>query len=137
MSTYQLSQLYTHQNTAVSLHLIFVCWYWIRDFHQDIFRLGCEIQVQWYELEYLEMLHVHSGPYHVLLNSVNFGREVKSFASLGREFQILGPNVLKLFSTKVVVFALLTTKLFLLLAEFVNFYWNMCAWSLDLRILKS
>ena len=55
---------------------------------------------------------MHSGPYHVLMNSVNFGREVKSLMSLGREFQILGPNVLKLFSPNVVVFTLLTTKSF-------------------------
>ena len=50
------------------------------------------------------MLRLHSGPYHVLMNSVNFGREVKSFTSSGREFQILGPNVLSLFSPNVVVF---------------------------------
>ena len=63
------------------------------------------------------MLHLHSGPYHVLINSVNFGREVKSLTSSGREFQILCPNVLKLFSLNVVVFALLTTKSFYLLVE--------------------
>ena len=39
------------------------------------------------------MLHLHSGSYHVLMNSVKFGREVKSFTSSGRELQILGPNV--------------------------------------------
>ena len=63
------------------------------------------------------MLHLHSGPYHVLMNSVNFGREVKSLTSSGREFQILGPNVLRLFSTNIVVFSLLMTKSFFLLAE--------------------
>ena len=43
------------------------------------------------------MLHVHFGPNQVFMNSVNFGREVKSFTSSGREFQILGPSVLSLF----------------------------------------
>ena len=38
------------------------------------------------------MLHPHLGPFHVLINSVNFGREVKSLTSSGREFQILGPK---------------------------------------------
>ena len=42
---------------------------------------------------------------HVLMNSVNFGREVKPLTSSGREFQILGLSVLKPFSPKVVVFA--------------------------------
>ena len=63
------------------------------------------------------MLLLHSGPYHVLMNSVNFVREVKSLTSSGRKFQILGPNVLKLFSSEVAVYALLTTKSFFLLAE--------------------
>ena len=63
------------------------------------------------------MLHLHSGPYHVLMNSVYFGREVKSLMSSGREFEIFRPNVLRLFSPNVVVFALLTTKSFFVLAE--------------------
>ena len=63
------------------------------------------------------MLHLHSGPYHVLMNPLNFGREGKSLTSSGRESQILGPNVLRIFSSNFVVFALLTTKPFLLLAE--------------------
>ena len=54
------------------------------------------------------MVHLHSGPYHILMNSVNFGREVKSLMSSGREFQILGPKVLNLFSPNIAVFALLT-----------------------------
>ena len=58
------------------------------------------------------MLHLHSGPYHLLMNSVNFGREVKSLMSSDREFQVLGPSVLRLFSPNVVAFALLTTKSF-------------------------
>ena len=33
-------------------------------------------------------------------DSVNFGREVKSLTSSGREFQILGPNVLEVFFTE-------------------------------------
>ena len=64
--------------------------------------------------------------YHVLINSVNFGREVNSLTSSGREFQILGSNVLRLFSVNVVVFALLITKSFFLLVE-----------SRDLTIVKS
>ena len=93
--------------------------------------------VQWYGLpEYLQMLHVYSGPYHVLMNSKNFEREVKSSTSSSREFQILGPNVLKLFSPNVVLFALLATSHFLFLQN-VNLSWNNCAWSLNLRILKS
>ena len=43
------------------------------------------------------MLHMHSGPYHVLINSVNVGTEVKCLTSSGREFQILCPNVLGYF----------------------------------------
>ena len=46
--------------------------------------------------QYLQMLHVHFGPNQVFMNSVNFGREVKSFTASGREFQILGPSVLSL-----------------------------------------
>ena len=67
------------------------------------------------------MLHLHSGPYHVLMNFVNFSRRGDSLTSLGREFQILGPNVLRLFSTNIAVFALLTTKLFFFLAEYQPF----------------
>ena len=63
------------------------------------------------------MMHLHSGQYHVLINSVNFGREVKSLTSSGREFQILCLNVLRLFLLNVVVFALLRTKSFFLLVE--------------------
>ena len=51
------------------------------------------------------MLHLHSDPYHVLMNSVSFGREVKSLMFSGREFQILGPTALRLFSSNVAVFA--------------------------------
>ena len=58
------------------------------------------------------MLHLHSGPYHVFTNSVNFGKEVKSLTFSGREFQVVGPNVFRLFSLKVSFFALLTTKSF-------------------------
>ena len=36
----------------------------------------------------------------LLTNSINFGREVKSLTSSGREFQILGPNVLEVFFTE-------------------------------------
>ena len=43
------------------------------------------------------MLHLHFGPYHALMSSVNFGKEVKFLSSSGREFQILGPSVLRLF----------------------------------------
>ena len=43
--------------------------------------------------------------------------KVKSLKSSSREFQILGHNVLRLFSPNVVVFALLMTKSFFLLAE--------------------
>ena len=60
------------------------------------------------------------------MNSVNFGREVKSFTSSGREFQILGPNVLSLFLPNVVVFALLTTMSFFLLAKCEPFLKYMC-----------
>ena len=63
------------------------------------------------------MLHLHSGPDHALLNPVNFGGEVKSLTYSGREFQILGPYVLRPFSPNVVVFTLLMTKSFFLLAE--------------------
>ena len=63
------------------------------------------------------MLNLHSSPYHVLMDSVNFGRQVKSLTSSGRELQILDPNVLRLFTPNVVVFILLTTKSFFLLAE--------------------
>ena len=70
------------------------------------------------------------------MNSVNFWREIKSLTSSGREFQILGPNDLKLFSRNVVVFALLTAKSFFLLAECEPFLKYMCI-SLDLRILMS
>ena len=52
------------------------------------------------------MLHLHSGLYHVFMNFVNFGREVKSLTSPGRKFQIVGRNILRLFSPNVVVFAL-------------------------------
>ena len=58
------------------------------------------------------MLHLHSGPYHVLMNSVSFGREVKSLTSSGREFLVLGSNVLRLFLPNVVVFVVLTIKSF-------------------------
>ena len=44
------------------------------------------------------MLHLHLGPYHVFMKSVNFWREVMSLTSSGKEFQIVGPNVLRLFS---------------------------------------
>ena len=56
------------------------------------------------------MLHLHLGPYHILMNSVNFGREVKSLTSSGRESQALGPIVLGPFSPDVVVFTKLATK---------------------------
>ena len=62
------------------------------------------------------MLNLHSSPYHVLMNSVNFGREVKTLTSSGREFQILGPDVFRLFSPNIVVFVLITTKPFFQLA---------------------
>ena len=60
------------------------------------------------------MLHLHSGSYHALMNSVNFQREVKSLTSSGGEFQILGPNVRMSLGSfqltlQVVVFPLLTT----------------------------
>ena len=58
--------------------------------------------------------------------NVNYRREVNSLRSSGREFQILGPNVLRLFSTNVVDFALLTTKSFFLLAECEPFLKYMC-----------
>ena len=52
-------------------------------------------------------MRLHWGPYHVLMNSVNFGREVKSLISSSRKFQILGPSILRLFSANFVVFTLL------------------------------
>ena len=52
------------------------------------------------------MLHLHLGPYHVLINSENFGREVNSLVSSGREFQILGSSVLRIFLPNVVIFAI-------------------------------
>ena len=78
------------------------------------------------------LLHLHSGPCHVLMNYVNFGREVKSLRCLGREFQTLDPNARRLFSPKVSVLALLTTKSFFSYRG-VKLSFNKCAWSLDLR----
>ena len=72
------------------------------------------------------MLHFCSVLYHVLMNSVNFGREVKSLMSSGEEFQILGPNVFRPFSPNVVVFTLLMTKSFFLLAECEPFLKYVC-----------
>ena len=63
------------------------------------------------------MLHLHSDPYYALMNSINFGREVQSLMSSGREFQILGHSVRRLFSPNVAVFVLLTAKSLFLLAE--------------------
>ena len=73
------------------------------------------------------------------MNSVNFWREIKTFTSSDREFQILGPNVLKLFSPNVVVFALLTTKSFFLLAECEPFlkYMYIKSGFKDFNILKT
>ena len=64
------------------------------------------------------MSHLHSGSYHVLINSVHFGRGVKPLTSSGSEFQILGPNALRLYSPNVVIFAKLTNTSFCLLAEY-------------------
>ena len=85
------------------------------------------------------MLHLHLGPYHILMNSVNFGREVKSLTSSGEEFQILGPNVFRLFSPNVVVFTLLMTKSFFLLAECEPFLKYVCMKSgfKDFKVLKT
>ena len=82
------------------------------------------------------MLHLCSVLYHVLMNSVNFGREVKSLMSSSEEFQILSPSVFRLFSPNVVVFTLLMNKSFFLLAECDPCLKNVCM-NLDLRILKS
>ena len=46
--------------------------------------------------------------YHVSTSSVNFGIEDKSATFSDKEFQILGPNLLKLLSPNVVAFYLLT-----------------------------
>ena len=79
---------------------------------------------------------LHSGPWNVLINSLNFRREVKPLTSSGREFQTLGSSVLRLFSPNVVVFTLLTTQWFFLLAK-CGLFRTKCVLSLDLRILKS
>ena len=72
------------------------------------------------------------------MNSVNFGRE-KSLTPSGREFQILGPNVLRFFSLNVIVFALLATKSCLLLAECESFlnYGCMKSGCKDFKVLKT
>ena len=72
------------------------------------------------------------------MTSLNFWREVKSLTSLSREFQILGPYVLRLFSSKVVVFPLLTTELFFFLAECEPFLKYVCMQSefKDLKVSK-
>ena len=57
---------------------------------------------------------------------MNPGREVKPLTYSGRQFQILGPNVLMLFSPNVDVFALLTNKSFFLLAEYKPFLKYVC-----------
>ena len=72
-----------------------------------------------------------------LMNSVNFVRKVKSSTSSGREFQILGPNVLRLLSSNVLVVALLTTKSFFSTSRVWTFLEISVHESLDLRILKS
>ena len=60
----------------------------------------CEVQV-YVSFEYFQMLHLHSGLYHILMNSVNFWGGVNSLTLSGREFQIFGPNVIRLFWTNV------------------------------------
>ena len=64
-----------------------------------------------------EMLHLYLGAYHVFMNSVNWGREVKSLASSAREFQILAASVFRHISYHSVVFVLLTNKSSFLLAQ--------------------
>ena len=44
----------------------------------------------------------------------------------GREFQVLGPNDLRIFSPNVVVFSLLTINSFFLLAEYEPFLKYVC-----------
>ena len=61
-------------------------------------------------------MRLHSGLFYVLMDSVNFGREFKLLKSSGREFHVLGPNILRLFSPNVLVFTLLMTESFFLLA---------------------
>ena len=57
------------------------------------------------------MLHLRSGPYQVLMNSVNFGREVQSLTSLGRELEVLGRNILRLFFSYALQIILKSPKL--------------------------
>ena len=79
---------------------------------------------------------LHSGPWNVLINFLNFRRKVKPLTSSGRKFQILGSSVLRLFSPNVVVLTLLTTQWLFLLAK-CGLSQTKCVLSLDLRILKS
>ena len=49
----------------------------------------------------LHTLHLHLGPNHLAISSLNLTLESSAFMSCGRTFQTLGPNVARFLSPKV------------------------------------
>ena len=90
------NQLQSRQNTTALLRLMFFLLILSMRFplgHIQA-RVWCLSIVIWVTRAFTD-IDLHSGPYDVLLNSINFRKDIKSPS---REFQVLGPHVLKLFS---------------------------------------